>query len=420
MPDETSVKLFVDAFFREKWRDIIVVLTRRFGPQHLDDIESAVQTAMVRALDTWPLAGIPDNPGGWIFTVAKNQVLDRLRKAKLAADSVPAVTDSLYSNAGDPPDWVGPLEDDTLRMILVCCHPRLTARESIAVTLRLICGLGTHDVAGSLLIGDAAARKLLYRTKAKIREGRLPFELPEPDEQAGRLDRVLQIVYLLFNEGYAARTGDDLTRSDLCAEAQRLTDLLLRSQMAQEGRVWALAALMAFQASRLPARVDAEGRLLRLQEQDRSRWDRRQIALGFDFLDQSMSSSSVRSRYHLEAAIAACHAAAEAYDDTDWHRIRGFYDDLMAVAPSPVVELNRSVAVMMTDGPAAGLTVLRALEGAPALRDSYLLPALQGDFEARAGRSDVAAQHYRAALDKSENSPVRAFLADQISACSIG
>lgn len=419
MPDEASVKLFVDAFFREKWRDVIVVLTRRFGPQHLDDIENAVQTAMVRALDTWPLAGIPDNPGGWIFTVAKNHMLDRLRKAKLAAESVPAVTDRLYSDESDTPEWAGPLEDDTLRMILVCCHPRLTARESIAITLRLICGLGTHDVAGGLLIADAAARKLLYRTKEKIRGSRFSFELPEPDEQAARLDRVLQIVYLLFNEGYAARTGDDLTRNDLCAEAQRLADLLLRSQMAQEGRVWALAALMAFQASRLPARVDGEGRLLRLQEQDRSRWDRRQIALGFRFLDQSMSGES-RSRYHIEAAIAACHAAASTYDDTDWRRIRGFYDDLMTVAPSPVVELNRSVAVMMTEGPAAGLNVLQTLEDAPALRDSYLLPALQGDFEARAGRPDVAAAYYRTALDKSENSPVRAFLADQISACSIG
>ncbi len=419
MPDEASVKLFVDAFFREKWRDIIVVLTRRFGPQHLDDIENAVQTAMVRALDSWPLAGIPDNPGGWIFTVAKNHMLDRLRKAKLAAESVPAVTDRLYPDESDSPEWAGPLEDDTLRMILVCCHPRLTARESIAITLRLICGLGTHDVAGGLLIGDAAARKLLYRTKEKIRRSRFSFELPEPDEQAARLDRVLQIVYLLFNEGYAARTGDDLTRNDLCAEAQRLADLLLRSQMAQEGRVWALAALMAFQASRLPARVDAEGRLLRLQEQDRSRWDHRQIALGFRFLDQSMTGEA-RSRYHIEAAIAACHAAASTYDDTDWRRIRGFYDDLMTVAPSPVVELNRSVAVMMTEGPAAGLNVLQTLEDAPALRDSYLLPALQGDFEARAGRPDVAAAYYRTALDKSENSPVRAFLADQISACSIG
>jgi RNA polymerase sigma-70 factor (ECF subfamily) len=401
MPDEASVKLFVDAFFREKWRDIIVVLTRRFGPQHLDDIENAVQTAMVRALDTWPLAGIPDNPGGWIFTVAKNHMLDRLRKLKRAADRA------------------GPLEDDTLRMILVCCHPRLTARESIAITLRLICGLGTQDIAGALLIGDDAARKLLYRTKDKIRRRRFPFELPEPDEQAARLNRVLQIIYLQFNEGYAARTGDDLTRNDLCAEAQRLADLLLRSQMAEKGSVWALAALMAFQASRLPARVDGEGRLLRLQEQDRPRWDRRQIALGFDLLDQSMSSSE-RSRYHLEAAIAACHAAAETYDDTDWPRIRGFYDDLMALVPSPVVELNRSVAVMMTDGPAAGLTVLQTLEDAPALKDSYLLPALQGDFEARAGRPDLAERHYRDALDKSENSPVRAFLADQISACSIG
>jgi len=419
MPDEASVKLFVDAFFREKWRDVIVVLTRRFGPQHLDDIENAVQTAMVRALDTWPLAGIPDNPGGWIFTVAKNHMLDRLRKAKLAAESVPAVTDRLYSDESDTPEWAGPLEDDTLRMVLVCCHPRLTARESIAITLRLICGLGTHDVAGALLIGDAAARKLLYRTKEKIRRRRFSFELPEPDEQAARLDRVLQIVYLLFNEGYAARTGDDLTRNDLCAEAQRLADLLLRSQMAQEGRVWALAALMAFQASRLPARVDAAGRLLRLQEQDRSRWDRRQIALGFSFLDQSMTGEA-RSRYHIEAAIAACHAAAACYDDTDWQRIRDFYDDLMDLTPSPVVELNRSVAVMMTDGPAAGLAILRRLDGAPALRDSYLLPALQGDFESRAGRPDVAAAYYRTALDKSENSPVRAFLADQINACSIG
>ena len=416
---EESVRLFVDRFFREKWRDIIVVLTRRFGTDNLEEIENAVQSAMVKALDSWPIAGIPDNPGGWIFAVAKNQMLDRLRHLSHASQNVSAVADTLYGETGGEPDWAGPLEDDTLRMILVCCHPSLKERESIAITLRLICGLGSHEIAGGLLMSEEAARKLLSRTKAKIRERRFPFELPEKEEQAARLDRVLQIVYLLFNEGYAARSGDDLVRSDLCEEALRLADLLLQSQMAAAGRLWALAALIAFQASRLPARVAEDGRLLRLHEQDRARWDRKRIGLGFRFLEQSMKSTE-RTRYHLEAAIAACHASAASYDETDWLQILAFYDDLMDLAPSPVVELNRSVAVMMTEGPEQGLSILSRLEADSALRGSYLLPALQGDFEARAGRPSAAADHYRKALDRIETGPIRRFLADQITACSIG
>lgn len=427
-PYEKEVSAFVERFYREKWREVVLVLTRRFGTGALHDIENAVQGAMVKALEAWPRDGLPINPGGWILVAARNALIDRARHGVVARDKGADVRDALYATEADHrskygppwdgPLWAGPMEDEVLKMILVCCHPRLTARESVAITLRLICGLGVPEIAHSLLIGEAALAKLLSRAKAKIRDRPIPFELPVETDLAARLDRALQILYLLFNEGYAAQVGTLAIRAELCREAQRLTGLLLESRMAEQSRLWALASLMAFQAARLPARVGDDGQLLRLAEQDRALWDRDGLALGFTFLERSMCGKQ-RSRYHLEAAIAASHALAPSFEATDWTAILGYYDDLLVLAPSPVVALNRSVAVLMTEGPEAAIAILDGLQDQGGLARNHLLPALLGDFHRRAGRPECAAAHYRSALALTGHAPQRAFLETQMAGCSI-
>lgn len=394
--------------FRDRWRDVIATLARQFGGGRLADIEDAVQGAFLKALDRWSLEGPPANPGGWIYTVARNALLDRIRAERGHAGD--AALDALPAAPPDDGAWVGALADNVLRMILVCTHPRLTPRESLAVTLRLVCGLGEHELANALLLSDAAARKLLTRTRDRMRALGLSMDPPDREGRAARLGRVLQIVYLLFNEGYSAHTGDAPVRAELCREAERLLDLLVTTEAAADGRVWALAALVAFQGARLPARAGPDGRLLRLAEQDRRLWDRGRVARGFACLDRSLASER-RSRYHLEAAIAACHAMAPTYEDTDWPRILALYDDLLALVPSPVVALNRAVALAMVEGAVAGLAALDALDGD--LGSSYLLPAVRAELLGRAGREAEAQGQYERALGLSRNGAVQRFLDDR-------
>jgi RNA polymerase sigma-70 factor (ECF subfamily) len=303
-------------------------------------------------------------------------------------------------------------------MILACCHASLSPRESIAVTLRLVCGLGLTEIAAGILSTPANAKKLLARAKFKIRDNNVPFELGQADDPARRLDRAMQTVYLLFNEGYAAHTGDALVRGELCREAQRLAELLLASRLGDTPSLWALAALMAFQAARLPARAEADGRIILLPDQDRTLWDGALLDHGRQCLERSMTGN-VRSAYHLEAAIAGCHAAAPNYDATGWRQIRLFYDDLIDLTGSPVAAMNRAVAVMMEEGPEAGLAALEPLHDHRRLANDYLLPALAADFHRRAGNQVAAEEHYRESLARASNAPVRHFLSDQMSACSI-
>ncbi len=413
MSADEPARLFVDHFFRQKWRETIVILTRRFGTQHLEEVENAVQSAMLKALDRWTLSGVPSNPGGWIFTAAKNELIDKFRQSAVRAGHANTVEEALYSDGAGPDFWAGPLEDDVLSMILVCCHPQLRARESVVITLRLVCGLGIHEIGAAVFAKDEAVRKILTRTKAKIRDTSIPFEHPPRAEHSARLDRVLRIVYLLFNEGYASSIGVRLVSPELCAEAERLIKLLLDSHVSDRGDVWALAALMSFQASRLQARADKDGRLLRLAEQDRSLWDGGKIARGFHCLDRSMRSNET-SKYHLEAAIAACYAAAPSYEQTDWCQILSFYDDLMTISPSPIVVLNRSVPLVMVKGPDAGIAILESLEREGALARYHLLPALMADYHQRAGRSKLAKAYFKKAADLSQTAPVRQFLLDRI------
>ena len=413
---DRDVATFVERCFRDKWREIILTLTRRFGTQRLDEIENAAQTALLRALDSWSTKGVPDNPAAWIIAVAQNAVLDSLRREQLLSRKQEHVKQAYYEEQRPEPVWTEPLEDDVLKMMMVCAHPSMSQRETLVITLRIICGLGIAEISKGLLSTEAATKKLLTRTKSKIRDQRIPLELPPEREQEKRLDRILQCIYLLCNEGYSAYVGDNLIRRELFSEAERLCDLLLTSKLGDKGAVWALAALLAFQASRLAARVDDEGGLILLAHQDRTRWNGKKIAYGFACLEQSMASEH-RSRYHLEAAIAGCHAAAPSYEATDWRQIREFYDELMLLMPSPVVELNRSVAVLMTDGPKPAIAILQAVDEAGELRGMYLLPALLGDFHRRAGQISAARSYYQRALDLVQTTPVRQFLIGQIETC---
>ncbi len=416
-PDD--IDLFVEQFYRNKWREIIAVLTHRFGTDRLDDIENAVQRAMEKALASWRVSGMPKNPGGWLYTTAKNDLLDGIRHQRQAAEKQGAVITTLYPDPVEPPSWFGPLDDDVLRMIFVCCHPRLNAKQSVAITLRYICGLGPSEIAGALLLSDVALRKLITRTKAKIRERPIPFDLPGSNERSSRLDRVLQIIYLLFGEGYAANSGDQLVRHDLCREAIRLLELLQKTDEAgSDGRVWALAALMHFQIARLPARIDDTGQPILLADQDRRIWDQMEISHGFACLEHSTKSDR-RSRYHLEAAIAACHAASPSFETTEWRQILTFYDDLINLTPSPIVALNRSVAVMMIDGPGAAIELLEDIKDDRKLKHYPLFSAVLADFYRRADNPAAADQYYQHAIAQTSNVPLQRFLADQRNSLSI-
>ncbi len=416
MPDLHPPEVLAEHLFRDRWRDVIAALARRFGPDRLDRIEDAVQGAFLKALDRWSLEGPPENPGGWIYRVAANALLDRVRReGRFPSD---AVMDDLVDERQGEPLWFGALADDVLRMILVCAHPSLKPRESLAITLRLVCGLGLHEIASALLLSDQATHKLLTRSKAKLRQAAPSLDPPVGPEQARRLTRVLQLIYLLFNEGYSANTGEQLVRLDLCSEAERLILLLLQSEAAKDKRLWALAALVSFQASRLPARADPEGDLLRLGDQDRARWDGRKIAQGFGCLDRAIGGEDC-SRYHLEAAIAACHAAARHYEDTDWHRILVLYDQLLELGPSPVVRLNRAVALAMVEGPAMGLSALEPLVREKALANSYLLPAVQADLLRQMALPQEAARHYARALSLARNASVHRFLEGRMASLTL-
>ena len=397
--------------YRDWWRIGTAALVRRFGIAAADDIENAVQTAFTRAIDAWPHQGVPDDPVAWIIRAAHNALVDEYRRAKTQART----TDALVATRAAETTAPEPLDDDVLRLVLICCHPALGWRDSVALTLRTVFGVDMRAVAAALHMGEDAARRQLTRARRRVRDLSLPFALPEDDDLVDRLDRVLDILYLVFGEGYSAHWGPALVRKDLCQEAFRVTRILLTVRLPDPGPVYALAALFAFQASRLDARIAADGTPVSLERQDRGAWDRQGIAFGFQCLERSMRGRRNTS-YHLQAAIAACHAMAACHADTDWQRICGLYDRLRVIEPSPVVDLNRAVAVMMVHGPAAGLAVLRPLEASDALRGNHRLPTLIADFLVRAGRDAEARPYYRRALNLVQTPPERRHLADRLRA----
>jgi len=384
----------------------------------IDAAEEVVQEAFAQALDHWPAHGTPDRPGAWLLTTARRRALDRLRRARRADAHAESLAYETGLGATGGPDVADPetIPDDRLRLIFTCCHPALPADSRVALTLRLVGGLSTLEIARAFLVPEPTIAQRLVRAKRAIRERGLVYEVPEGDELAARLPAVLSVVYLIFNEGYAAHTGAALVRDDLCAEAIRLGGMLAEL-MPDEAEALGLLALMELQASRAAARADADGNLVLLADQDRARWDRARIARGLAWLARA-GSIEHGGPYQLQAAIAACHARAASWEATEWPRIVALYATLAEVAPSPVVDLNRAAAIGMAEGPAAGLAALDRIDVAP-LRAYHLLPAARAEFLRRLGRRAEAAAEYRAALRLVDNTRERAFLAARLAECDI-
>jgi RNA polymerase sigma factor (sigma-70 family) len=408
----------IAAVWRIESARLIAGLARRVRDVGL--AEELAQDALVAALEQWPRSGVPDNPGAWLMATAKHRAIDRQRRMRLAERKHAELGREVEGDAPTPDldaaldDHVG---DDLLRLVLVACHPVLSREARVALTLRLLGGLTTEEIARAFLVPEPTIAQRIVRAKRTLAEARVPFEVPRGAEMAARLSSVLEVVYLVFNEGYAATAGDDWMRPALCEDALRL-GRVLAELVPGEPEVPGLVALMEIQASRTAARTGPSGAPVLLLDQDRGRWDRILIGRGFAALARADALGGARGPYALQAAIAACHARAGTAAETDWPRIAALYDALAQVAPSPVVELNRAVALSMAFGPAAGLEVVEALTSEPALRGYHLLPGVRGDLLARLGRHGEARAEFERAAALARNARERALLLERAATCA--
>jgi RNA polymerase sigma-70 factor (ECF subfamily) len=409
--DDVSSSL--DHLFRRRYGYVVATLTRVFGIARLDLVEDAVQDAHVAALRRWPHHGVPENPTAWLIQVAKNRVLDRLRRRGRWEASGEAADAIVAPESAADAAFADELTDDQLRMIFACCDPSVPRDGQIALTLRSVCGFSTNEVARAFLSGREAAAKTLVRAKARLREQGVRFEIPPPAELPERLDAVLAVVYLTFNEGYSAHEGEKLVRAEVCAEAIRLCELLADHPATASPRVHALSALLLFQGARLAARTDDAGDLLVLADQDRSAWDRGMIGRGLERMRRS-AAGDVLSAYHLEAEIAMCHAVAPSADETDWPRVLGCYDALLALKPSPVVALNRVVALWRVAGASSALAEIDRLTDHRSMRGYLPLHATRGELLAETRDFAGAAAAFRRASELTSSAPVRRHLARRL------
>jgi RNA polymerase sigma-70 factor (ECF subfamily) len=416
-----EVSGLTERLFREEAGKLVATLTRHFGVDHLQLAEDVVQEALARALRVWPFYGVPKNPAAWLTQTAKNLALDAIRREKTFANKEASIVASLEhatssSPTGEPGFDENEIRDDRLRLLFVCCHPHLTQEAQVALALKTLCGFHPVEIGKAFLTTEASIAKRLTRAKQRLREDGIPFEIPSGPELAARLEAVLQTLYLLFNEGYKASGGEQLVRAELCLEAIRLMTLLVEHAAGNRPPVHALLALMCFNAARFDARVDAEGHLLRLEEQDRARWSAEMIARGMRHLSAS-AAGDVLSEYHLQAGIAACHCAAPDYASTDWPQILTLYDRLVEIDGSPVAALNRAIAVANVHGPAAGLAAVDTIRDHEKLESYHLLYAVRGDFEAQLGRQAAAAKSFERALHLADTRSEQAFLEKRLRAC---
>jgi len=384
--------------------------------------EDLAQEALVVALERWPESGIPENPGAWLMATAKNRGLDELRRRQMQ-ERKQGVLESPGGAATDPAELEAALDenvgDDVLRLVLIACHPVLSKEARAALTLRLLGGLSTEEIARAFLVPEPTIAQRIVRAKRTLAEARVPFELPRGDDLSARLPSVLEVVYLIFNEGYAATRGEDWMRLDLCEDALRLGRILAELVPA-EAEVHGLVALMELHGSRLRARVGPDGEPILLLEQDRSRWDQLLIRRGLAALARAEALARPLGIYALQAAITACHARARTAEATDWRKIVALYDALVELTGSPIVELNRAVAVSMAFGPAAGLELVDALVDEPALRSYHLLPSVRGDLLAKLGRTEEARVAFERAARQAQNGRERALLRARARACESG
>ncbi|MEO7795094.1 MAG: RNA polymerase sigma factor [Thermoanaerobaculia bacterium] len=401
----------LDSFYRAESGRILATLIRLLGD--FDLAEEAMHEAFAAALIAWPRTGVPANPRPWLISTARFKAIDALRRrARFDAsqDDLVQYLESQSSSA-EGSEERDSLEDDRLRLIFTCCHPALAPEARVALTLREVCGLTTEEIAKAFLIAPRTLAQRIVRAKATIRESRIPYEVPTPQELPERLGAVLQVIYLVFNEGYSAATGAEVTRGELTGEAIRLGRLL--TELQPEPEVVGLLSLMLLQESRRAARTSPTGELILLENQDRSLWNREQIAEGVALLEKALESGSFGS-YTFQAAIAAVHAEAESVASTDWRQIVALYDRLTQIQPSPVVQLNRAVAIAMRDGPESGLAEIDAVLEQGALADYYLAHSARADMYRRLGRTDEARSAYERALALTQQEPERQFLRERI------
>jgi RNA polymerase sigma factor (sigma-70 family) len=420
-PSEHLREQLGDHLFRRESGRIVATLTRIFGVHNLALAEDVVQDAFCRALEVWKFRGVPENPPAWLMTAAKNRALDVLRRERTARTFAPELSRFLESEWTLSPaveENFAPhaIKDDQLRMMFSCCHPRLPEEAQVALMLHILCGFTVDEVAAAFVSSHAAMEKRITRAKKVLAGSKKLFDIADSRDFAARLPAVLRALYLLFNEGYHGASAESAVRAGLCREAMRLAALLREHPLAATPAAFALSALMSLHAARLPARLDSSGELRSLVDQDRSQWDARLLGEGQKLLDLSASGPEL-TEYHVEAAIAWAHAVAPRAEDTNWEMIVSLYDKLMAIRPSPVVALNRAIAIAQRDGPERGLEEVRAIANCHRLARYPFYHAALGEFELRAGRADAARNHFRAALSLARSPMERTFLSHRLAAC---
>jgi RNA polymerase sigma-70 factor (ECF subfamily) len=408
--------------FRRESGRMIAALTRIFGTRNLALAEDVVQEAFCRAMEVWSFRGIPENPSAWLMATAKNCALDALRRERTAHTFAPELgrlLESEWTLAPMVEELFGAsaIRDDLLRMTFSCCHPRLAQEAQIALILHILCGFGVDEIANALVSTHAAIEKRITRAKKILAKSKMLFDLSKSADFSSRLPVVHSSLYLLFNEGYHGANPESAIRAELCREAMRLTAILLEHALGAVPRTYALAALMCLNAARLPARIDAAGDLSPFFDQDRSKWDQQLVDEGLKFLELSASGSEL-TEYHIEAAIASVHSTAHNEEDTDWAKIVSLYDTLITINPSPVVTLNRAIAIAQLHGPERGLQELHRIADRDRLVSYPFYPAALGELESRCRRYDSAREHFQTALDLSRNEMERRFLTERLNACA--
>jgi RNA polymerase sigma-70 factor (ECF subfamily) len=412
-----------DHLFRREAGRMVATLTRIFGVHNLALAEDVVQDAFCRALEVWKFRGVPENPSAWLMATAKNRALDVLRRERTARTFAPELSRVFQSEWTLAPTLqelfaADAIKDDLLRMMFSSCHPRLQEEAQVALVLHILCGFSIDEIAGAFMSGHAAIEKRITRAKKVLAGSKRLFDVTAAAEFSARLPAVQRALYLLFNEGYHGASPETAVRADLCHEAMRLTALLLEHPLGRTPSTYALAALMCFDAARLPGRVDAAGNLSSLFDQDRSHWDWQLVAEGQRLLDLSATGPDL-SEYHVEAAIAWVHATAHRTEETDWSQIVSLYDTLMTIRPSPVVALNRAIAIAQQQGPRRGLEEIGGIASSDRLATYPFYHAALGELELRSGGHEVAREHFRAAAACARNPMERRFLEQRVAACEI-
>lgn len=419
--DGKEVRQLTEHLFRHQAAQIQASLVRILGVDHFELALDVVSDSLLKALETWPYRGIPDNPEAWLWRVARNRALDLLRMRAQSGAHQETVAEEVYRQAQshlEPVRSRSPeeIEEDLLAMMFVCAHPALSQESRVALTLKVLCGFSVREIASAYLTSEATIGQRILRAKDSLLEARVRPELPDDSEISSRLDSVLMVLYLMFNEGYSAHSGPRLLRDELCRETIRMCELLGEKRETGEPRVHALLALMYFQYSRLNARTDEAGHIMLLSDQNRAKWDIESIRRGIRHLERSACGVEI-SMYHLEAGIAACHATASDYAHTDWKQIVNLYDQLVAKNQSPVIALNRAVAISMLHGPESGLKAVEQLALDPAFSRYHLYYATLAEFNMRQGNLEEAARFYERAISLAGNETERRFLEQKLALC---